>query len=332
MKLSRNIPFIVIAFFAAGVIFTAYLSINTINGTGVGGFVGTIDGTANRPAIYRVLIPKVAQAVAKILPQNFIVALRGLPSNTVWIKAIQNLSGGRYYGEAFSAILIMYFSLAGFILVEKELLLELGYPFIQQYILPLALAALSLPFSVNFAYVYDLPQMFLFATCVLFLYRRNWIAYLVLLAVTSLNKETSFFLIVIFTVYYVRRLPGKVYYLLLTIQPVIFLIIRAVITNTFKNNPGVAMYLSTQEHINQYIAYPPTFIFTILFFGIMTYLILKDWNKKPIFLRYASITYFFVVGLFFIGGMPMEFRIFLDVYPVFGILLFPHRERMPFTG
>lgn len=324
MKYLLRIPYSLVSLLATTLIFSSYLSINTINSTNVGGFVDLLKGTAERPYIYRVLPPLLAKMGAHILPKPFTSMLIDLPQQNVWAKALQNLSAGKYYAEAFCVLTLMYLALAGFMLAEKLLLEKLGYPLTWQYVLPPAMAVLSLPFSVYFAYVYDLPQMFLFAVSVFLLFQKQWAAYIIILAITTLNKETSFCLILIFTLYYFNRLPRRSYYTLLTLQLATFLSLRAIIMYIYRDNPGGAIKFSLNDHFQQYIAYPPALVFTILFFGLMIFLIFKDWERKPIFLRYASLTFFLVMGLFFIGGMPMEFRIFLDVYPVFGVMLFPH--------
>lgn len=133
-------------------------------------------------------------------------------------------------------------------------------------------------------------------------------------------------LIVIFAVYYFRRLPRKEYAILLGTQVAIFLILRAMILYAYRDNPGVTIFWSYRYHLDQYTSYPFTLIFTLILLGAIVVLMARDWQKKPVFLRSASIVFPFTVLLFFLAGMPMEFRVFLDILPVFGTLLFsPHK-------
>lgn len=321
MKISRVLLYLILIVTLSMGIFLAYLSIANLDG-----FPGMLEGTALRPSIYRVLVPTLARAGANLIPSQAIELFRNASYETILTEAFHPLSAGKYFGEAICALLLIYLSVAGFLVVEKSLLKDLGYSSEEQLILPIVLAVMILPLSVHFAYVYDLPQVFLFATCLLFLYRRNWTAYLVFLAISLLNKETSFFLIIIFAMYYFQRLPRTKFTLLLGTQLGIFVTFRAVITYIYRNNPGVAIFWSTKYHIDQYTNYPSTLIVTIVLFGAILFMIFKDWQRKPVFLRYASSVFFLMLILFFLAGMPMEFRVFLDILPVFGIMLFPHRK------
>lgn len=320
--------FLITLVISAG-IFVTYLSLNHLGGSEYGDFSRALEGTAFRPAAYRLLVPALAKAGANFIPSEVLDKFASLPQGTIISQTLAQLSNEKYFGEAIGALLVMYSSVVGFVLVEKALLKELGYSVKEQLVLPILLACLILPFSVHFAYVYDLPQVFLFALCILFLYRRNWAAYLVFLMVSLLNKETSFFLIIIFAVYYFQRLPRREFTLLLGAQFVIFVALRAVIMYIYRNNPGVTIFWSIQYHLDQYTKYPSTLIFTLILFGVILFLMGKDWQRKPIFLCYASSIFPLTLVLFFLAGMPMEFRVFLDILPVLGIMLFPHQKTLP---
>lgn len=326
MKTFHTILYLIITFFVSAGIFIAYLSINSFGNSEIGGFSNMLEGTAFRPSIYRLLIPALAKAGTDFIPARVVDLLENAPRETIVVKAFHQLSDGRYFREAIGALILIYISLAGFVVVERALLNDLGYSIEEQHVVPILLAVMALPLSVHFAYVYDLPQVFLFAVCILFLYRRNWTAYLALLTISLLNKETSFFLIIIFAVYYFQKLARREFTILLGAQFAIFVTLRAVIMYIFRNNPGVTIFWSTRYHIDQYTKYPSTLIFTVILFGAILFLMLKDWQRKPIFLRYASSVFPLTLILFFVAGMPMEFRIFLDVLPVFGIMLFPHQK------
>lgn len=302
-------------------IFIAYMSIANLDS-----FPRMLEGTAPRPYIYRMLIPAIARMGAGLVPPDLSTRLENSFLGTVTNKTYQELSGGIYSAEASIALWVIFLSLAGFILVEKAFLNGLGYPAQDGFVISVTLAIMVLPLSVHFAYVYDLPQMFLISIGVLFLYRQNWAAYLLLLTVSLFNKETSFFLTIIFIAYYLRRLPGKVFTLLLGSQLGIFIINRIIIMYVFRNSPGVTILWSIRYHIEQYVDHPSTLIFTLVFFGGILYLVFKDWQRKPVFLRFASTAFFLMVVTFFLAGMPMEFRVFMDILPVIGIMLFPHRR------
>ncbi len=323
MKTAHNYLYAALALVISAGVFITYLSINRFGDSEIGGFAKTLEGTAFRPGVYRLLVPALARAGANVVPSRMVDFFRNLPPGTGIKQAFDQLSNGTYFGEAISALLLIYLSVAGFIFVEKRFVKELGYSLKEQLVLPIALAILILPFSVFFAYVYDLPEVFLFAICALFLYQRRWPAYLVFLAISLLNKETSAFLILIFAIYYFPRLPRREFITLFAAQAGIFVALRALIMYLYRDNPGVSIFWSLQYHIDQYTKYPSTLLVTLILFGVMAFLMLKDWQRKPVFLRYASLIFPLTLVLFFVAGMPMEFRIFLDSLPIFGIMLFP---------
>jgi hypothetical protein len=307
---------------SAGV-FLAYLYMANLND-----FPAMLDGTAMRPSAYRVLIPSLAEAGAGLLPLKLVDQFRNAQVGRILAETFQQLSGGKYFGQAICALALIFFSVFGFILVEKQLLRDLGYSTQEQSFFSMSLAILTLPFSMHFAYVYDLPQVFLFSLSTLFLYRGSWPAYLAFLTISLLNKETSAFLIIVFALYYYQRLSRRDFAMLLVLQLGIFAVIRTIITYVFRDNPGVPIYWSMRHHLEQYTNYPSTFIFTLFFLGGILFLMVKDWKEKPVFLQYTSLLFFLVLILFFFAGMPMEFRVFLDILPVFGILLFPHHRKL----
>jgi hypothetical protein len=317
-----------IACLIAAAIYIVYLPVGRMGSADSSSFQRILDGTAPRPYVFRVLIPSLAKIGTKFTPNWVAHSLQNVPKDTMPGRVIHGLSKGTHYREALHALFLGFLSLAGFILAEKKLLHILGYPVEQQYVLPFFLAVLVPMLSVHFAYVYDLPQMFLFAVSSILLYQRRWGLYFILLAIATLNKETSLLLILIYAAYYFRQLPLRKYIVLLASQLALFGGIQGTIRYIYRDNPGNTMYWTFPYHMDQYAAYPVTFSITAIIFGMFIYLIFKDWTNKPAFLRYASIAFFITLILFFVGGMPMEFRIFLDILPIFGIMLFPHRQTL----
>jgi len=302
-------------------IFFAYLSTANFDE-----FPSMLDGTAVRPAAYRILLPTLAEASRNLVPAQMVARFEAAPRGTVLVEAFHNLGGGTYPAQAIVVLVLILTSLIGFVFVEKKLLQELGYRPEEQAVLPLVIAVFTVPLSIYFSYFYDLPQVFLFALSLLFLYRRDWLAYMITLAVALLNKETSILAVVVFGVYYFSRLPRRNYLLLLGVQLGIFIAVRSFISSMVSDQPGQPIFWTIKDHIQQYTKYPSTFIFTLVFLGIILFLVFRNWQAKPVFLRSASAVFVLMLILFFAAGMPMEFRVFLDVLPVFGVLLFPHRK------
>lgn len=311
-------------------IFYIYLSITKIGTFEPAALSKVLEGTAERPYVLRYFIPLLAKALSPLLPSAFVEWFASAPFP--FKDSIEILSGGVYFSEAITVLILMFISLVGFAYAEKQFLTHLGAHPREQFVLPLLAQIFILPSSLFFAYYYDLPQVFLITLNLIFLYERNWKKYFITFALASLNKETSLFLIPLFIIYYLPRLPRKTFIELLVTQTAIYALIRVVLLYIFRSNAGAPAFLTLSNHYKQYSAYPSTLIFTVLFFSIIGFLVLRGWQRKHAFLRATSVIACLILILFFTSGMPMEFRVFLDALPALAILIFPPFDALPVNG
>ena len=287
-------------------------------------FPKMLEGTADRPYVYRILVPLISKFAARFVPPGLIGLAQRAPASLQ--TTINSLSQGVYPREALIAVIVMYGCLVGFIFAEKALLRQLEYSHDAEQIVPIVLTILILPLTVFHGYIYDLPQLFLFTLGLLFMARKQWHFYLPLLTIATLNKETSIFLVVIFALYFFRTLSPRAYFVLLAAQSTIYVLVHGLIVYVYRNNPGQPIDWTLGYQIDQYTHYPITFLVTLLFFGAILLLVLKGWQEKPIFLRRSFSVFFIVLLLFFVAGREMEFRVFIDILPIFGTLLFPYKS------
>jgi hypothetical protein len=194
----------VIALVVSAGVFLSYFSISGSWNFNPAAFPKMLTGTADRPYVYRQLVPVISKFTAWLVPQWAIELFQKGPDTLK--NTINLLSQGIYPREAIAAIILIYFCLLGFIFAERALLKQLEYPQEAQQIIPIVLTILVLPLTVFHGYIYDLPQLFLFTLGLLFIVRKQWHFYLPLLAIATLNKETSIFLIMIFALYFFRSL------------------------------------------------------------------------------------------------------------------------------
>lgn len=323
----NHVLFAILAVANSTWIFLTYLSINRIGTLESATLARTLEATAERPYTYRALIPLLSQIFASAVPDTLIEWLHRAPSS------LQNsfgwLSDGGYERQAAVILILILLSLLGFALAERKLLQVLGTGTKEQYVLALLAQILVLPFSIQFSYYYDLPQVLLVTLCLIFLYQEQWWQYLLTLAIASFNKETSLFLIAVFFIYHLRRLRPKKFLELLFAQVTIYTVIRASLLYIFRNNPGTAVLLTLEAHYRQYTTYPSTLIFTLILLFLIGFLIARDWRRKHPFLRATIVIPVLLLILFFTSGMPMEFRVFLDALPVLVILGFPPSDASP---
>jgi hypothetical protein len=316
----NNYIFAILALINSTWIFYTYLSFSSIGLFRPAALSKVLEGTAERPYVYRILLPLLARLFSPTIPSRVAEWFASAPPalNVVFDR----LSGGMYPREAAFIIAAMFLSLIGFVYTEKIFLGELGFPEKEKLTWPLFIQLFILPVNMFTGYYYDLPQLFLMTLSLLLMYRGDWNIYLVVLALASLNKETSLFLVVVFVIYFWPRLDHHDFFKLLIIQLLVYGVIRVLLLYTFQNNPGAPILFTTPAQFDKYRDYPYAFVFTLLYFSIVAYLILRRWGRKHEFLRAASIIGLMILVLFFISGTVMEFRIFLDALPALGILIF----------
>ena len=166
---------------------------------------------------------------------------------------------------------------------------------------------------------------------------RRWIAYLLVFALATLNKETSLFLVLIFALYFFPRLPRGEFIRLSIGQLGLCGVLQGAIRYAFRNNPGSAVqwHLGAQlEALNQAATgTPATFVLTATLVIAVAALSIYGWNMKPPLLRAAIWILPFFLLLYAAGGYPGEIRVMLEVYPILALMIVPPqlllRSRVP---
>ena len=319
-------------YWAAVLAVSSFVFIHFCTTSGVGGHgpakvERVLTGTADRPYVFRVLLPLVANTLAPLLNRE-IALYMGIESERVLGERFfqARLNGALYPRQVILILFMMYLSLVGFAITMWFLIGSLGYAIWVQYASPPVLLLGSMIF-MQFGYIYDLTALCLFSLALLLLFRQQWAAYIVVFVCSTLNKETSIFLYLIFALYYSRKLPRRSFIVLSAAQLVGYGLIQGIIRYVYRNNPGQAVQWHFGDQVSmlkQLAANSPL----LLLYGsavlvIMAMLVAYAWRSKPVFLRTAiSILPFFVV-LFILWGYPLEIRAMFEVYPIVAILMLP---------
>ena len=300
-------------------IYLTYLKISRVGTNEFTSLNDLLAGKADTPYIYRVLIPQSAKLFAKIIPP---IPHNLFSKSEILQESFLNLNGDILPKEAFLVLFLTFLAMIGFIYVEKRFLFDLGFSQETQLILPILLLAHGLLFTIRFGYIYDMPQLFLFTTSLWLLFRRQWKWYLVLFLITTLNKETSILLTATYAIYFYKRLSKKEFFKLLFWQLFPFIIIRIILLWVYRDNSGSVIYSNFFIHVEKYKAFPIFLAITIFLFVTIFFLVKNKWAKKNDFLRSAIIVPLLILPLYFYGGIPMEFRVFLEALPILGVLAF----------
>jgi hypothetical protein len=317
----RGFQFVTLVLLNSAWIFYAYLAVTQMGTFEPAKLSRLLEGTAERPYVYRQLMPLLARSLSPVIPQALAEMLSSAPFPIR--KTFEALSEGGYHRAAAVVLTLIFFSLVGFAYAQRYFLTTLGLTSSsEQLSLPLLAQVMILPFTIFFGYIYDLPQVLLLTLCLAFLLERRWPGYFIALALASLNKETTVLVIPVFIIYYWSRLPRRTFITLLLAQGGVYAVLRFVLLYLYRDNPGTPMLITLRMHYEQYVAYPPSVLITLVFFAPLIYLMLRGWKHKHPFLRAGFVMFVMLLGLFFLAGMPVEFRVFLDALPVIAALIY----------
>jgi hypothetical protein len=175
--------------------------------------------------------------------------------------------------------------------------------------------------------VYDLATAGFFALSLGLLERRKLLPYFILFPLITLNRETSFLLILFFAVFFWRKLPLSHYLLGLAYQAGIFGAIRILLSSALADRPGLPFWIRPLEIFAEYSARPLA-SFSLIFCALfIIYILSRNWEKKPAFLRIALLTMGpALLLLHLIAGMAFELRVFAELAPaVFFLAVLPLR-------
>lgn len=171
--------------------------------------------------------------------------------------------------------------------------------------------------------IYDMPQLAIFAVGYVLIFRESAMFW-PLFIVASLNKETSCFLSVVYAIHYYRRMPLVRYVFSGILQVCIWMLVHWMVGYIFRNNGGVEMGHHIEAMVRMFTVIPHVMaMYGLLFAGIL-YAISRQWSKKLMSARIAfGVLLIAFIILFWIGGSPMEFRVFYEVVPLATLLLLP---------
>ncbi len=321
---------LLIAFTAAVfIIFLLDSDINKFSGTRVS---ASLSGTTPRPFAYRVLLPALTRSTAAVLPSS---ARDLLARNITPTPPDRMMAAVVRIEPGFQVETVIWYGWIGLFLLAFALTVE---PFFRAgtgiatpwtRLVPFA-ALLGLPPFFDFAHYYDLPMLALSTLCLLFMVQRRWAAYLAVLAVACLNKETAVLFPLVFGLHFFRggRMDRGRFRRLMLAQAAVVVLIRAGLMLAFASRPGGAVEFHLWEMLAlNYRAYS---LETGLAWGAVALAVLFDWNSKPAFLKSGLAMLAVLYGAHLVFGCPREIRVFYEVYPVvFSLALYPFLKRMP---
>lgn len=175
-------------------------------------------------------------------------------------------------------------------------------------------------FSDRWYYPYDIPSAFFITVGLTLLAQRRWTAYYVLLAIATVNRETSVCLIWAFLFTQWGQLSKSRYAAHLVGQTLLWGAICAVIRWIFRNNPGEGMEWHVASNIDgvQYLLRHPDLVIYATVTTLLALVSVACWtrNTQPPFLRRALLVCLPFMAAMTIAGYWFETRIYSEIISI----------------
>jgi hypothetical protein len=312
---TAGILFILILLIITPMVISAYIRVE-IDTYDCSRFEEMINGTAHKPFVYRVLVPVIIKSASAAIPQNIKQRINDYGVKNV--KYLTEKGKNIYLADLLIAAFVWYLSIIGFALVMKKILTDV-------YIVDKRVLYTIILFSVMgitiffryYSYIYDFTYLFLYSLSLYYLSKSKWALYLAAFILTTINKETSILLVMVYFIHYRNKLPKPLFVKLLTAQLAIFIVIKTTINLIFINNPGSIV----EFHILNNIAMHPFSLSDFIAFVVLVVAVVYDWKNKPIFAKQSLSVFIPLVTLTLFLGLLSEFRDYYEVYPPLIILV-----------
>ena len=311
-------------------------------------FSRMLDGSAGTPLVYRTLVPSVTKALVFLSPsflQNAVnsvaahiilehpgrvfsreqlldIALMRPTSSvaSIFIFYLDYILSHNETYQFFMVSLIMYICLlayaASLFLLGRALFphnraVAIFAPIIGMMVLP----GFEYPTGIR---IYDFPQLMFTTLCLYCMGTGRLRLYLLIFALSCVNKETTIFLSLFFAVWFRTRQPLKSYTFYMCMQICLFLIIKLTINYCFRNNPEPNWFLQTSQVRALFESYTFSTMFNILF---LCQMIVYKFVETPLFLRYSLILIIPQYLAYLLFCAEGEYRNFFEVLPIITIML-----------
>jgi len=332
------------------------------------GMINVVDFNGHKPFQYRVLIPLVIRVTEALTPEsvknNFNKIFGEIINGKIRGKQVE-FSDSKCdrlikYGYRCSIYYILNIVvLFLFFIVLRQLALSFGV-FSKRLcdFIPLIIVLPLLMFLSQYKYYfYDYPHLLFFTSGLLFLYKQQWKYYFIVFTLAVLNKETAVMLTVIFFLNYYSQMHRQKFIQLLSIQLLLFAVIKISLLFVFQNNNGVVVEWHLARNISFLLEFGNYFRFIPLGTGTLfpVYLnipipvginlpvflftgwaVYYGWSEKPLFLRKAL---GYLIPMFIMAmtmGFINELRAYYDILPIvyflgiLGIIKFVGKLKLKF--
>lgn len=290
-----------------------------------------VDGTGHKPFVLRTLLPTTVRLILMAIPDSLEDTLQDRLGGFE-LFALTTTPDEDHVSLYLVAYTLEWLALIGWLVVLRRGLIHFyGDQGLVTDLLPI-LAGMLLP-SLNryVAYEYDFPQLFLFTTGLLLLFRCSWRGYYPILLLAALGKETALLLPIVHLLGRDGRLTRSSWVRHALAQLAIVGIVRVVLQFVvFADNPGTGIEVGFSRNVaflsnimlmwfwiaevGHYSLFLPTGCNVLFLLGLP--LVVWEWSSKPIVLRRALWIAPLLVVLTLIIGQVDEVRVYYPLVPL----------------
>lgn len=283
-----------------------------------------IKGTAHKPYVNRMLVPFLTRTLHSTISES---SWESFEKSLLTIPIIEKETERLGWEQEFLSeyIIALFFVLTALIIFpfvvrglwnyfyETDIHISNTIPIIVLLILPTL-------FWTGPHYIYDFPALLLFTLGLFLLLKQRWIYFYIIFILGCFNKETMVFLTPLYFILFREKDSKSKVITNLVSQVVIFVIIRLMLLNVFKENPGEI--LSTHLNVNiRIILKDYSWGFLFVFSGTIG-LIFYDWKNKPEQLRQCFMIVIQLLIIVFFLGIITELRAVYEIIPIILFLMF----------
>lgn len=289
-----------------------------------------IEGDAWRPFAYRTFLPQIMRGINAVTPAPAVAPLDefGLRIAGYGMTGWEIKSGpeNKYPRDIVWLAALQFASLIGYALVGASLYASLsrGPAWRGWAIAPVLLLFLVPIVNRGLGHIYDFTVLF-FIMCLLraMVSERHGL-YLIVFAVSCVNKETTIFMSVAYAAVFLGRMAFFRYAMMLAAQFAIFLVIYGILRSAFGSNPGNGLEVHLYEQIPYFKSHlNDVSVVTIFCIAsvVLLFLITFRWGTKPQFLRRASVMILPFMAIVLYGAAPGEVRNLYEIVPLVSMLI-----------
>jgi hypothetical protein len=290
-----------------------------------------IDGTAHQPFVRRQFVPLVIRSIDHVTPISWAAAADSELTSVRLLQPILFVSGplGGWYSALCLLVWFCAFAIFAYVLEFEARhygseLAPLGVvPRALRHWLPIVFSLIAcggvLPLLHN-NYIYDPPTL-AFSTLALFALRRERLWGLaVVTALFSCNRETAFIVPGMAFFYWIHRHRVQRAFFHATVLSVIYFAVAGILAYSYRENSGELAQNNVNYLVHMYLHEKLRYVIAAsMALGAYVIAVFHCWKLLPPALKSVQWFIFPWIVMHVLWGWPMEWRVFLEIYP--GMLL-----------